>query len=262
MVTEIAQAVLDATGYLSALEAERTIESQTRAENVKELLTVTTEFDATADDRTLAAFLEQVSLVSDLDSMDNKADAVTMMTLHSAKGLEFPVVFLVGLEESVFPHVRSINTDHELEEERRLAYVGITRARDELYLTHAYRRTLFGSISYNPPSRFLKDIPGHLFDTPPAVNIYRSPADNRETRIAQPVRKLWVEAPQTPRQDKIMAAAGNGFRPGQKVKHETFGIGVVLKCEPVDNDLQVSVAFPSPVGVKKLVQSFAKLKQA
>src|SRR5204863_8825151 len=120
------------------------------------------------DERTLASFLEQVSLVSDLDTMDTRADAVTMMTLHSAKGLEFPVVFLVGMEETVFPHMRSMESDKELEEERRLCYVGITRAQEELYLTHAYRRTLFGSIGYNRPSRFLSEIPGHLFDVPPA----------------------------------------------------------------------------------------------
>src|SRR5260370_27137786 len=132
-VTDPARAILDTTGYLRDLEDERSIEAETRAENVRELLSVTTEFDATAEDRSLAVFLEQVSLVSDLDSLDTRADAVTMMTLHSAKGLEFPVVFLVGLEEGVFPHVRSMKTDHELEEERRLCYVGITRAREELY---------------------------------------------------------------------------------------------------------------------------------
>ncbi len=258
-VTQMTQAVLDATGYLRELEAERSIEAQTRAENVRELLTVTTEFDATADERTLAAFLEQVSLVSDLDSVDTHSDAVTLMTLHAAKGLEFPVVFLVGLEEGVFPHIRSLNTDKELEEERRLAYVGITRAQEELYLTHAYRRTLFGSISYNPPSRFLKEIPTHLFDAPPPVRGF-IPDDEPAARRAEPPRKLWVDAPPTPRQQKVQEA-GHEFRPGQKVKHETFGTGVVLSCKEADGDLQVSVAFPAPVGVKKLMQSFAKLRK-
>ena len=255
-VTEVARAVLDKTGYLADLEAERTVEAQTRAENVRELLTVTTEFDTSADDRTLAAFLEQVSLVSDLDDLNNERDAVTMMTLHSAKGLEFPVVFLVGLEEGIFPHSRSATSDKELEEERRLCYVGITRARQELYLTHAYRRTLFGTISTNPPSRFLKESPSELYDTPVSLSSFtpdREPAGPR---------RLWVTAPSTPRQQNIQSMSGeDGFRPGQKVKHDTFGTGVVLKVERLEHDIQVSVAFPTPHGIKKLLQSFAKLKK-
>ena len=256
-VSEITEAVLKKTGYLAELEAERTVEAQTRAENVRELLTVTTEFDTSADDRTLSAFLEQVSLVSDLDDLNNERDAVTMMTLHSAKGLEFPVVFLVGLEENIFPHIRSQTSDKEMEEERRLCYVGITRARDELYLTHAYRRTLFGTISTNPPSRFLKEIPSELFDTPVSLSSFTP-----EREEAAP-RRMWVTAPSTPRQEKIQQMAGDdGFRPGQKVKHDSFGTGVVLKVEELENDVQISVAFPTPHGIKKLLQSFAKLKKA
>ena len=255
-VTEITQALLDKSGYLAELESERTVEAQTRAENVRELLTVTTEFDASADDRSLAAFLQQVSLVSDLDDLNNERDAVTMMTLHSAKGLEFPVVFLVGMEEGIFPHQRSLNDSKELEEERRLCYVGITRAKDELYLTHAYRRTLFGTISSNKPSRFLKEIPAELYDMPAPVSSF---APERETAFRRP---MWTTAQQTPRQQKIQAMAGeSGFRVGQKVKHDTFGTGVVLKVEPLESDVQLSVAFPTPHGIKKLLQSFAKLKQ-
>jgi DNA helicase-2/ATP-dependent DNA helicase PcrA len=253
-VTEVTEAVLQKTGYLADLESERTVEAQTRAENVRELLTVTTEFDASADDRSLAAFLEQVSLVSDLDDLNNERDAVTMMTLHSAKGLEFPVVFLVGLEEGIFPHSRSLNDAKELEEERRLCYVGITRAKEELTLTHAYRRTLFGTISTNPPSRFLKEIPAELYDMPAPVSSF--------TPDREPRRLLWNTPQQTPRQQKIQAMAGeSGFRVGQKVKHDTFGTGVVLKVEPLESDVQLSVAFPTPHGIKKLLQSFAKLKQ-
>jgi DNA helicase-2/ATP-dependent DNA helicase PcrA len=258
-VSALAQAVLDATGYLRELEEERSIESQTRAENVRELLTVTTEFDATADDRSLAAFLEQVALVSDLDGVDTRSDAVTMMTLHSAKGLEFPVVFLVGMEEGVFPHLRSLNTDREIEEERRLAYVGITRAREQLFLSHAYRRTLFGSISYNPPSRFLKDIPSRLVDMPSTVGSFDP---DRSYRQQTQTRKLWVDSQPTPKQEQTLVIAANGFRPGEKVRHDSFGTGVVLKYESLDGDAQVSVAFPAPYGVKKLLQSLAKLKKA
>jgi DNA helicase-2/ATP-dependent DNA helicase PcrA len=182
-----------------------------------------------------------------------------MMTLHSAKGLEFPVVFLVGMEEGVFPHLRSLNTDREIEEERRLAYVGITRAREQLLLSHAYRRTLFGSISYNPPSRFLKDIPSRLVDMPATVGKY-DPGNSFRSQ-PQP-RKLWVDAEPTPRQAQALASSANGFRPGEKVKHDSFGTGVVLKYESLDGDAQVSVAFPAPFGVKKLLQSLAKLKRA
>lgn len=264
-LTELAQAALDATGYLRDLEAEKNIESETRAENVRELLTVTTEFDATADDRTLGAFLEQVSLVSDLDSLDTKAEAVTLMTLHTAKGLEFPVVFLVGMEEGVFPHIRSMQSDSELEEERRLCYVGITRAKEELYLSHAYRRTLFGNTSYSPPSRFLRDIPEHLVSGPPIAGSRDEDQQSMwHTPPGEAIRpaKLWTSGPVNPRQERVQAATGSGgFRAGDKVRHGTFGKGVVLKAEAVGDDTQVSVAFPD-VGVKKLLQSFAKLVRA
>jgi DNA helicase-2/ATP-dependent DNA helicase PcrA len=265
-VTALTQAVLERTGYLSALEQERTIEAQARAENVRELLTVTTEFDATAEDRSLSAFLEQVSLVSDLDSLDTGADAVTMMTLHAAKGLEFPVVFLAGMEEGIFPHLRSMNSDRELEEERRLCYVGITRAKEELYLTHAYRRMLFGSMSSNAPSRFLREIPEELYHIPPVSGFTPSPPPPSPFKGEGPGvraerKPLWVSAPTTPVQEKARAAGKNDFRVGQKVKHETFGIGVVLSVKTQDDgDIQVSVAFPNH-GVKKLLQSFAKLKK-
>jgi len=256
-VTELTQAVLQKTGYLAELEADKSHEALSRAENVKELLTVTTQFDASADDRSLAAFLEQVSLVSDLDSLDTGADAVTMMTLHSAKGLEFPVVFLVGMEEGIFPHMRSKNTDRELEEERRLCYVGITRAREELYLTHAYRRTLFGSPAANPPSRFLREIPAHLFQ--PGTALVESPPSLHPSYEGEDgeKRKLWVESPLTLRPQPVQTTAAE-FRPGQKVKHSTFGVGVVLSAKNVGGDVQLSVAFPE-VGVKQLLQSLAKL---
>jgi len=251
-VTELTTHLLEATHYLSELEAQPGLDAQTRAENVRELLTVTTRFDAEADDRTLAAFLEQVALVSDLDSLDARTDAVTLMTIHSAKGLEFPVVFLAGLEEGVFPHARSMNSDRELEEERRLCYVGITRAKEELFLTHAYRRTLYGGISYNPRSRFLEDIPPELYGVPSAPSAPQQPMS-----LKPGSGKLWVARVPTPREDEQATVS---FRPGQKVRHHTFGTGVVLSAEQVNGDLQVSVAFPAPVGIKKLMQSFARLQ--
>ncbi len=265
-VTDLVEAVLDKTGYLAELEAEKTIESESRAENVKELMTVTTRFEAESDDRTLCSFLEQVSLVSDLDSLDRAMDSVTMMTLHASKGLEFPVVFLVGLEEGIFPHIRSMESDRELEEERRLCYVGITRAKEEVYVTHAYRRTLYGLISYNAPSRFLKEIPSELFQggRKPSASSFIPEADYDPTTQRPRVpatRRLWVTAPPTPRQEKAAASGNNLFKPGEKVKHATFGQGVVVSVKDKDDDTEVSVAFPN-IGVKRMLQSFANLKKA
>ncbi|HZT41104.1 MAG TPA: UvrD-helicase domain-containing protein [Chthonomonadaceae bacterium] len=262
-VTDLTQRVLERSGYQRALEEESTIEAQTRLENVKELLSVTKEFEATAETSTLGAFLEQVSLVSDIDSLDQSADAVTMMTLHSAKGLEFPVVFLVGMEECVFPHLRSMESDRELEEERRLCYVGITRAREELYLSCAARRSLFGSIAYNPPSRFLKEIPQDLFQSEyggrgPAVSSFDPDADERQGRQPAKEKKLWVSAPDVP--GRVQAANNSGFKVGQKVRHATFGMGVVLKVSGEGENTTVEVVFPN-VGPKKLVLAYARLEK-
>ncbi len=156
------EAAATESGYLLELETERTVEAEGRIENLRELGGVAAEFEQRDPDGTLADFLEQVSLVGEQDEYDEESGSVTLMTLHNAKGLEFPVVFIIGLEDGVFPHYRSMGDQAELEEERRLMYVGVTRARERLYLTHAWSRTLFGTSSYNPPSRFLGEIPSEL----------------------------------------------------------------------------------------------------
>jgi DNA helicase II / ATP-dependent DNA helicase PcrA len=162
-VSELIREVIEQSGILSELEAEETPEAQTRIENIKELISGALEFEGKNDsENTLEAFMENVSLVADIDSVDPNADNVILMTLHSAKGLEFPVVFLVGLEEGVFPSNRSMFDESEIEEERRLCYVGITRAREKLYITNAFSRTLFGNTTYNKASRFIKEIPSEL----------------------------------------------------------------------------------------------------
>ncbi|MDK2930364.1 MAG: ATP-dependent helicase UvrD/PcrA [Bacillota bacterium] len=162
-VSEIAKRVIDGSGYLKALREERTVEADTRAENIKELLSVTREFDARdSEHRGLAGFLEEVTLATDVDLLDEEQEGVTLMTLHAAKGLEFPVVFLVGMEEGLFPHSRTLDDEDELEEERRLCYVGITRAKEALYFTRARQRLLYGEIVVNEPSRFLEDVPEDL----------------------------------------------------------------------------------------------------
>ncbi|MGD2060516.1 MAG: DNA helicase PcrA, partial [Acidimicrobiia bacterium] len=184
------QAVLDDTGMVANYESERTVEAMGRVENLRELVGVAGEFEASSEGaligdepydsldnlRRLEVFLESTALVADIDEWDEGAGAVTLMTLHTAKGLEFPAVFIVGMEDGVFPHMRSLGDPEELEEERRLAYVGITRAQDKLYLTSAWQRMLFGGSNYNPPSRFLKEVPDLLLEQAPKRQ-RRSPAD-------------------------------------------------------------------------------------
>src|SRR5690606_31000413 len=163
-LTELTQTILNRSGYLDELLAERTPEAEAREENLREFLSVTTQFEAENEGANLLDFLEHVSLVSDVDAAEGAADGLTLMTLHAAKGLEFPVVFMVGMEEGVFPHSRSLWDEGELEEERRLCYVGMTRAMERLYLTCARQRTLFGQTLFNEPSRFIDEIPGELLE--------------------------------------------------------------------------------------------------
>ncbi|WP_439895814.1 3'-5' exonuclease [Planococcus faecalis] len=166
-VTELVEEILKKSGYRQMLQNDKTIEGESRLENLEEFLSVTKAFEKQSDDKSLVAFLTDLALISDIDSLDDEEDAdgpIILMTMHAAKGLEFPVVFIIGLEENVFPHSRSNNDDEELEEERRLAYVGITRAEQRLYLTHASSRTLFGKSNFNMPSRFISEISEELIE--------------------------------------------------------------------------------------------------
>jgi DNA helicase II / ATP-dependent DNA helicase PcrA len=263
-VTDLARKVLDESGYEQMLQQDGSLESQSRLENVKELLSKARQYDQESEEASLGGFLENVSLVADIDSLETTANAVTLMTLHSAKGLEFPVVFLVGLEENVFPHMRSMESDREIEEERRLCYVGITRAMEEIYLSHAARRTLFGGTSYNPPSRFLSEIPRELFlgGSAPSgrvVSGFDPDEDFRPARGKVPAgMKLWEAGPAPP--STARAADSSGYRVGQKVRHEKFGIGVVLNSSGEGDNTQVEVVFPN-VGPKKLLLAYAKLER-
>ena len=195
---DLIQSALERSGYLGELEAENTVESAGRLENLGELVGSAREFE------TIAAFLEQVSLVADTDELDPDDSRVVLMTLHSAKGLEFPIVFLVGAEEGVFPHVRALTEPDELEEERRLAYVGITRARQKLHISHAWSRSLFGTTSYNPPSRFVEEIPAELvhshrrWPAAPAAGRATAPATSGATRQLGRVRRLGGEPSPAP----------------------------------------------------------------
>jgi DNA helicase-2/ATP-dependent DNA helicase PcrA len=281
-VAATVEAVLDETGYVAELEAERTIESEGRIENLQEFVGVCREFDealeagdltglpgiagvGTADSDAppvlptglarVQAFLEAISLVSDLDTAEGAAgeqSAVTLMTLHSAKGLEFPVVFITGLEDGVFPHVRSLGDPDELEEERRLCYVGITRARERLYLCHAWSRMLFGSTDYYPPSRFLAEIPEEL------VHVHESARPiGRERTHRDAVVDAALAAPVP---TGARGAEGIGLRIGDDVAHENFGEGVVLDLIGQGERIEAVVNF-SGVGEKRLLLAWAPLRK-
>jgi len=211
-------------------------------ENIMELRNVAGEYDEIDPEEALTTFLEKVSLVSDIDELDEKADAVTLITLHQAKGLEFPAVFIVGLEEGILPHRKSFDDPEQMEEERRLCYVGITRAKKRLYLLRSYRRSLFGGSTANPPSRFLQDISPHLI----------SP------------RALWEESP-TPvasaySQPSPPLLGTLALKVGDHVRHSKFGAGIVMNCLPTRDDQELTVAFEE-AGVKKLLASLAPLEK-
>lgn len=262
-VADLVRLVLERTGYRQMLEDEKTLESQSRLENLGELVTVTQQYDMETQGATLAGFLEQVSLVADIDNLQAGADAITLMTLHAAKGLEYPVVFLVGLEECVFPHARSMESDRELEEERRLCYVGITRAKEELYLSCAGRRSFFGNVSYNAPSRFLSEIPSELFQGGKTKRGHRSavssfdPDEDERAASLSGGQRLWAEGPTSPKERERTAAAA-GYKIGQRVKHATFGVGIVLNVTGEGADTTVEIAFPG-IGTKKIMPAYAKL---
>ena len=246
--TVVLERIVNDTGYVAELEAEKTIEAAGRIENIAELIGVASEHDD------LDAFLEAVSLVSDSDELDDDTTRVVLMTLHTAKGLEFPVVFLVGLEDGVFPHLRSIGEPDELEEERRLCYVGITRARERLYLTHAWCRTLWGSTQYNPPSRFLKEIPEHLvslIESQPS----RTPGRGRES-IVDAAMRGGAASPA-----KTTGAENLGIAVGDAVVHGKWGEGVVLEVMGSGDKAEAVVRFPD-VGEKRLLLAWTPLKKA
>jgi DNA helicase-2/ATP-dependent DNA helicase PcrA len=253
--------VLERTGYVAELQAEHSIESEGRLENLAELVGVAREFHDVNE------FLEQVSLVADTDDLPEGSDetSVVLMTLHAAKGLEFPSVFLIGMEDGVFPHLRSLGEPAELEEERRLAYVGITRARERLYLTNTWSRMLYGSTQYNPPSRFLDEIPSELLN---------HAEGSRETRTRQrdsfgsggwtsPVhrnREEIVERAMRPQGPTKHGAEVLGLRIGDDVRHAKWGEGVIIDIEGQGDKAEATVRFPD-AGEKRLLLSWAPLEK-
>ncbi|HEY2506385.1 MAG TPA: DNA helicase PcrA [Streptosporangiaceae bacterium] len=249
-VGDIAEAVLERTGYVAELRASSDLQDASRIENLTELVSVAREFDARQPGASLADFLEQVSLVADADQIpegEEHGGMVTLMTLHTAKGLEFPVVFLTGLEENVFPHERSMGDERELAEERRLAYVGITRAMERLYVTRAATRTWFGRPSYHKQSRFLSEIPAGLID-------WR----RDESAAAQPASERLARRP------GVMAVGNRpvpSLQPGDRVNHDSYGLGTVLAVEGRGDDPEAKVDFGGEYGVKHLLLRYAPLEK-
>jgi len=235
------EAACDESGYVAELEAERTIEAAGRVENLKELVGVAAEFEARNPEGALADFLEQVSLVSEQDEYEEDDPGVTLMTLHNAKGLEFDVVFMAGMEDGVFPHYRSMTDSAELEEERRLAYVGITRARRRLYLTHAWSRSLFGGSNFNPPSRFLGEIPGEY------------------VRVVAPEGRSGSGGAPTPGPGPALREAP-ALAIGDTVLHDKWGEGVVLAMQGTGTAAIATIAFET-AGEKRVLVGYAPLRK-
>ncbi len=254
-VTELTEEVLKRTEYREMYKAEGTLEAKARLENIDEFLSVTLDFENKNEDKTLTSFLTELALVADIDSVDEEDtdNKVIMMTLHSAKGLEFPVVFLIGLEEGVFPHSRALFEDSEMEEERRLAYVGITRAEEQLYLTRAKMRTLYGRTTMNPASRFLSEIPEELLegDEPKAT-----PQSTPARTFQRPA--VGAVGAQTAQRGADVSA---DWKLGDKVEHGKWGQGTVVSMKGQGDSLELDIAFSAPTGIKKLLAKFAPIKR-
>jgi DNA helicase-2/ATP-dependent DNA helicase PcrA len=260
------------SGYREFLK-DGTDEGEERWENIQERKTVARNYDNMPGGESLSSFLEEVALVSDVDGLKDSEQGPALLTLHMAKGLEFPVVFMIGMEDGIFPHSRSREDPEQMEEERRLAYVGVTRAKDQLYLINAFRRTLYGRDELARPSPFLEDIPidlvevrsstGQQVNTPRSASgrsweektVYRSNAYQAQTR--------WETATPAHRAAARRAAANKPetqFKTGESVNHKTFGQGTVILVQVQDDEELVTVAFPGK-GVKKLIASFAQLEK-
>jgi DNA helicase-2/ATP-dependent DNA helicase PcrA len=250
------QAILEQTGYLAELQASHDPQDETRLENLAELESVAVEYERDNEEPTLAGFLERVSLVADADEIPDDDDGVvTLMTLHTAKGLEFPVVFLTGMEDGVFPHIRSLGSESELEEERRLAYVGITRARERLYLTRAMSRSAWGSPMHNPASRFLEEIPSELMESRRDEPVLTwSGASTGSPRVAPVTGRLQRPQPTGGTRPVVALAVGD------RVSHKTFGMGTVTGTSGAGERAEATIDFGSS-GTKRLLLRYAPVEK-
>lgn len=273
-ITRLAEAVLEKSGYLRELEKENTIEAQSRIENLKEFLSLTSEYDQgmmeeagePGEELGLDHFLGMIALVTDLDEYKEGDDTVTLMTVHAAKGLEFPVVIVTGLEENVFPHARTIFHPEEMEEERRLCYVALTRAQEKLFLTWAKRRTLSGRVSYNEVSRFLEEIPEELIEKSKMQSLWPRAAIGVNPAVTERSTGLPADgaasspAPAEP-EDCSCSVQARKFAVGDRVIHRKWGKGVIVQVKEEGGECQVAVAFPEQ-GIKQLLVKYAPLQMA
>ena len=267
-VEEILQEVIDSTGYVAELEAEDTEESRARIENIDELISKTVAYQEAMEEQnqsaTLSVFLEEVALVADIDTVDPDQDYVLLMTLHSAKGLEFPKVFMVGMEDGIFPSHMTISygDDGEMEEERRLCYVGITRAMKDLTLTCAQQRMIRGETQYNRVSRFVREIPRELVDLGHTIQEKKPKVEELIPTPAKysKMKEILQGRNYKPREFKVTKANSLDYEVGDTVRHIKFGVGIVKEIVEGGRDYEVTVEFDK-VGVKKMFASFAKLKK-
>ena len=252
--------LIEETGYGPQLRAEKTEEARNRMDNLQQLLAGMEEHQAS--EGTLQDYLEQVALITDLDSYDQSLDRVTLMTLHAAKGLEFPIVFMAGMEEDIFPHSRSGGGQEELEEERRLCYVGMTRAMQKLYLTNARRRRIYGAFKFNPPSRFLGEIPPSLIGRETPDGLRKASSHNLASLFDQAEPDFADEDPFFDDDEvRVVPDAEEGLRIGLQVRHIKFGVGTVRRIEGQGDNQKVTVYFHR-FGPKKLLVRFAGLEPA
>ena len=262
-IEDLTGRILNDTGYMPALVMEDTTESKTRIENLGEFISVITEFEKNEETgNTLGEFLENISLVSDIDGYDENEDSAVLMTIHSAKGLEFPIVFLSGLEEGLFPGMRSMESDDDIEEERRLCYVAITRAKEQLYITKTISRTIHGKTMPTTASRFFKEIPVEYLEDKTTLQL----------KVAKVMQDLGVRNAAAPKKEVYMTkgfgssvkSSGSTdyskFKAGDTVEHRTFGRGEILKATPCGNDCILEIQFES-IGFKRLMAAFAKVKK-
>ena len=266
-VEDLIDRVLRDTGYLEELENERTPQAQSRIDNLHELISVAQEFAASEEENNLENFLAHVALVSDIDDTELGEDAITLMTLHSSKGLEFPVVFLVGMEEGLFPHARTLMDETEIEEERRLCYVGITRAKEKLFLSSTKMRTIYGNTVTYPPSRFLQEIPARLVKTIKRQERFSALENFKqvsEKYSARPQKPASTFNPHSFMPQKPAAAAGGTagtrFNNGDRVSHSKWGEGMVVSVKDSPDGQEVKVAFAG-AGVRSLLTKYAVLKK-
>ncbi len=282
VLSELITQILKKSGYMKSLEDEKTIEADNRIANLEEFLNVAIEFEEESADNTLSEFLEGITLSSDIDNLEETEDTITLMTLHSAKGLEFPVVFLVGMEEGIFPGYKSIGEEKELEEERRLCYVGITRAKQFLFFSFSKQRTVFGSTSCNPTSRFLKEIPKELLEG------YEEAFGTNKNKLNNDFMQEWKYGNSKPEKQSIFTTIKKETAPifqrtaesflnslqqkpatvtvdlsqygeGVRVFHKKFGEGTISLVEPEGDDLKVDITFDK-VGHKRLMAKYANLE--